>query len=216
MIRKYKHVVWDWNGTLIDDSLICHEITMHQLAMRGLPPLPFQEFRKAYRHPIVDFLRELGLVKEISDLPTVAHEFHDLYSMRRHAAKLHQGAEDLLAQIAELGLTQSILSAHPHEMLEEIVNDFEIAHFFSELLGLGDKLSGSKSQNGVDWLNRQSLERNEVLLVGDTDHDLETANAMGIDCILVTHGAQHHEYLTTLNCKTAKNLGQLLALLKAA
>ena len=213
MIRKYKHIVWDWNGTLVDDSLLCHEITMHQLAKRGLPPLTLDTFRKAYKHPIVDFLTELGLVKEAAEFSTVAHEFHDLYSMRRHNLTLHQGVQKLLEQIIGFGLTQSILSAHPHEMLEEIVQDFEIAHFFSELVGLGDKLSGSKSQNGVEWLKRQAFSKSEVLLIGDTDHDLETAKAMGINCILVSNGAQHHDYLCTLGCCTVKDFDALVTTL---
>ncbi|NCY21717.1 HAD family hydrolase, partial [bacterium] len=36
-LKKYRHLIWDWNGTLLDDAWLCREIMNGQLRRRGLP-----------------------------------------------------------------------------------------------------------------------------------------------------------------------------------
>lgn len=97
IMAEYEHVIWDWNGTLLDDTWLCHEISNQQLAARGLPTVEREKFLKQFRVPIKDFLVELGLVDKDSHHGEVSHEFHGLYQARRHELELHSEAKDVLA-----------------------------------------------------------------------------------------------------------------------
>ena len=37
--RKYSHILWDWNGTLLDDAWLCVEVMNSMLAERDLPQI---------------------------------------------------------------------------------------------------------------------------------------------------------------------------------
>ena len=62
------------------------------------------------------------------------------------------------------------------------------------MLGIDNIYAGSKENIALDWIKDKN--REECVMLGDTLHDLEVANAMGIRCILVANGHQAKEILT--------------------
>jgi phosphoglycolate phosphatase len=98
--------------------------------------------------------------------------------------------EQLLPAVAAAGISQSILSAYRQQTLVEIVAHFDLTRHFVRLNGLDNIYAHSKAELGRAWLRELALPPNEVLLVGDTLHDLEVARELGTDCILVAAG--HH------------------------
>lgn len=64
---------------------------------------------------------------------------------------------------------------------------------------------------GVEWMARSGLPRGAVVLVGDTVHDYEVAEAMGIRCVLVAAGHHARAKLEACGCPVMDDLVELRA-----
>jgi len=73
-----------------------------------------------------------------------------------------------------------------------------IRPYFHSLLGLDNIHAGGKIEIGLSW--RREHPEARLLLIGDTDHDAQTAQAMGADCILLACGHQSRAHLEGCPC----------------
>ncbi len=193
---KYRHIIWDWNGTLLDDVRECLAVLNELLRRRELPLLTEKQYRARFDFPVIDFYIGMGfdLVKESFD--DIAHEYHAGYIQKVKECRLQPNARQVLRTFDEAGLSQSLLSAYQHERLKEAVAFFNLDVHFSKLIGMNDYYAHSKVENGKRWVKELAYNPGEILFVGDTCHDHEVAQAMGTDCILVTFGHQNRDRLS--------------------
>lgn len=187
---RYRHIVWDWNGTLLDDVDYSIAVMNGLLARRDLPLLDRARYHALFDFPVRDYYYRLGFDPVRESFERLSVEFISAYDARRWDCRLHRGAEDLLGTLGRTGATQSVLSAYRHETLVEIVGHFGLAPHFIRLTGLDNIFAHSKAELGRAWMDELGLPRGEVLLVGDTLHDLDVAREMGVACVLVAAG--HH------------------------
>ena len=189
-LEDYRHVIWDWNGTLLDDLDLCVEAVNGLLARRGLPALDRVRYRAIFDFPVRDYYRRLGLPVDDASFHALSVEFIGAYEARRLEPGLQPGAADVLAAIARRGLTQSILSAYHRDSLRVVVRHHGVDTHFTALHGLDNIYAQSKVALGRACLAALALPPPEVLLIGDTLHDLHVARELGVACALVAHG--HH------------------------
>jgi phosphoglycolate phosphatase len=188
--NRYRHIIWDWNGTLLDDvdySIACMN---GLLAQRGLPLLDRARYHALFDFPVRDYYYRLGFDAVRDSFEQLSVEFISAYDANRWSCRLHEAVGETLAALARTGATQSILSAYRHETLIEIVGHFGLTPHFVRLCGLDNIFAHSKAELGRALIAELALPPAEVLLVGDTLHDLDVAQHLGVDCILVAAG--HH------------------------
>lgn len=208
-LSKYSHIIWDWNGTLLNDLWLCVKICNILLAKHQLPLVDEEIFRKHYTHPMTELYRSLGFDLENNPFEQLAEEFHTEYEANFHNIRLHHNTLDVLSRIKNSGKTQSILSAHPNYLLNESTKIRGINTLFTEIIGLPDKLAGSKIDIGKKWLDKSHINPGTTVLIGDTAHDLETANALSVDCILIAGGFQSIDFIKSLGCLVLEEIGIL-------
>jgi phosphoglycolate phosphatase len=68
--------------------------------------------------------------------------------------------------------------------------DFNLESYFTEIVGQDNQLAIGKIEKGKQLVRESNVHLDKIALIGDTTHDAEVANAIGIDCILVQNG--HH------------------------
>ena len=210
---KYSHILWDFNGTLLDDVGIGMDAINALLRPRGLPTLDSREaYQKVFRFPIEDYYRALGFDFHKEPYDVLAHEWVAEYRKREKNAPLFAGAREILQYIKDCNIPQILLSATQQQMLCEQVEGLGIGEFFDEILGSDNIYAVGKTQRGLEWLHRTKPLR--PLLIGDTPHDGEVACAMGIDCLFVTQGHASTETLRRLGFPTTENLQTLKGLLE--
>ncbi len=209
----YTHVIWDWNGTLLDDAWLCAEIDSELLVRQGRPPLTLERYRECIGFPIRDYYQQLGFDLEAETYDAVASGFFDEYRKRCGECALRPGASETLALLARNGMSQSVLSAYQHDALEELLAEHGIRDHFAHVLGLDDHYVGSKAENGRRLLALLGCAPEEVLMIGDTDHDAEVAEAMGCDCILIAGGHLSRPRLEAAGVPVLDDLHDLAALL---
>lgn len=209
-ITKYKHFIWDWNGTLVNDTWLCVEITNEMLNRRKIPQITCDDYREQFDFPVINYYRKLGFDLDNEPFEIVGKEFMTEYQSRRFECKLQSKAVEALSIINDLGVGQSVLSAYEHNMLNQIVIFFDISSFFKNIRGLADHSASSKIDNGKELINSLSHDSGETLMIGDTIHDYEVATAIGADCLLVANGHHKKEKLEKCGVKVVESLGNLI------
>ncbi|PIE32418.1 phosphatase [candidate division KSB3 bacterium] len=195
MPQQYTHILWDWNGTLFNDLWLCIDVMNSLLGKHHLPLLTTETYQRIFTFPVIDYYLALGFDFSIHSFEELSVEFMAQYEPRKHECSLSSGAVTLLERIQQSGIGQSILSAYPYDGLAHLVKHFHIEHFFDNLLGLSDIYASSKVDLGIRWMRQQEHAPSDVLLIGDTIHDSEVAEAIGADCILIGDGHNSKERL---------------------
>jgi phosphoglycolate phosphatase len=199
MINKnIKHIIWDWNGTLFDDVVLCKDIMNNILKRFELPELTLEIYRSIFTFPVQDYYQKAGLDFNVASFEVLGKDFMDEYENRKYECDLHSGVREGLEDINHSGITQSILSAYHHVTLEEIVDHFKIRNYFNLLYGLDNIYAGGKTEIGKKLISDLPFKREEILLVGDTIHDRDVAAELGINVIIIANGHQDHERLNAL------------------
>ena len=191
MHPAYKHIIWDWNGTLLDDTWLCVEVLNGLLSKRGRAPLSKEAYRNHFGFPVVHFYEFLGFDTDRDSFEKVSHEFIGDYEARwLKECTLHPQVDHALKSLTALGLSHSVLSAAEQTALEAGISHFGIAEHFLGLVGTDNIYARGKVEQGREWVAQLDWEPAEIVLIGDTLHDFEVAEAMGADCILLSYG--HH------------------------
>lgn len=185
-----RHLIWDWNGTLLDDLDLSVDVMNTLLARRGLPRLDRARYHALFDFPVRTYYGRLGFDPVTDGFERLSVEFIAGYDARRLESGLHRDAVSVLAAAATAGMRQSILSAYRHETLHEIVAHFGLTPHFDHIAGLDNIHAHSKVALGRDLVRRLPVAPADILLVGDTLHDLEVARELGIGCALIAGG--HH------------------------
>lgn len=211
MLQQYRHIIWDWNGTLLDDAWLSVEIINTLLSKRGLPVTDHQRYLREFDFPVRDYYQRMGFDFARQPYEELATEFIDLYDRRRGECRLQPHALEAVTSYAAAGLEQTILSASEQTRLEQMVAQFPaLDGCFSRLIGVSDYYAVSKLAHGTRLIAALAHAPDEVVLIGDTTHDFEVAHAMGIACILVPSGHHPREKLARCRTRIVDSLAELL------
>lgn len=212
-LEKFRHVVWDWNGTLLDDLWLCMESLDLLLEREGRPKIDAETYRRIFNFPVIDVYRELGFDTSPKSFQTMSREFMDHYEENRLECTLQKGARKFIHRVHAMGLTQSVLSAYRHDYLTSIIAEHDLEKYFVHLSGNDDIFANDKSYRAPMHLKKLGLPAEFVLYVGDTLHDVETARAMGVQCVLIDQGEHAHqsrERLLSAGVPVIQNYEELL------
>jgi len=211
MPALYRHIIWDWNGTLFDDAWLCVEIINDLLARRGMPTVDSISYEEQFTFPVKDYYRAVGFDFARVPFEQLAAEFMEQYDRRRFECRLQPGARQVLDALATRGCRQSILSAYEQSRLDEMVAFMGLQGFFTRLLGLNDYYSAGKLDLGRRFLTEIDLP-GEAVLIGDSLHDAEVAEAMGIACVLIPCGHYSRARLSANGNRVLDSLHDVLNL----
>lgn len=207
MRTTVEHIVWDWNGTLFDDTRVSYEASVEVFAARGLRAVTFEEYRAAFTRPIAVFYEALfGWLPDPETFAGIDEEFHDAYRRRLGSCRLAADATDALGRWTATDGSQSLLSMWRHTELEDAVRTHRIADRFTRVDGLTGPGGGRKAEHLARHLARLGREGVSVVLVGDSVDDADAAHAAGARCVLYSGGYQTRETLETVGVPVADTL----------
>jgi phosphoglycolate phosphatase len=196
----YKHIIWDWNGTLFDDSWLCLDVMNNQLAQVGKPAITFDEYQRLFTFPVKLFYEKIGFDFSVHNWEKVAQSFIEEYTERRFECELQCGVPGILKKLATFGCEHSILSAYAESVLQEMVDHYNLKDFFTHIVGLNNHYASGKIDEGKILIQKMETPLKNIVLIGDTTHDYEVARELGIDCILINNG--HHSADKLKECDT--------------
>jgi len=208
-MSRLRHILWDWNGTLLDDVAACVCAINRMLRRRGLPEIGEALYRERFGFPVRNYYAALGFNLAAEDWDALAREFHAHYAETARGAPLRAGAAEALAALSARGVPMSVLSACEQSILERMLAERGLDGHFERVRGLSDLYAGSKRELGRRLLRELALPPEAVVLVGDTIHDHEVARALGCACVLLAGGHQAEERLRRCRRPLLRSLEQL-------
>jgi len=205
----YKQIIWDWNGTLWNDTWLCAEINNHMLERRNLPAITIETYQDKLCFPVSDYYCQLGFDYNTDPYNRLAEEFIAEYEIRRFECALHEGARELIETLHAQKIPQAILSAYQQDALMQATDHFKLTRFFNDIIGLNDIYASGKVENGKQYMRKSGIHPNEILFIGDTLHDFEVAAAMGVSCALIAGGHNSRSRLKACGVPVFDSLSQL-------
>ena len=129
------------------------------------------------------------------------------------SAKLAKEAEELIFKLKQQGNRCVILSASRQSNLLNQTDYYQCTQWFDDVVGIDDIYAASKIEKAKNWIKNHCDENEELVFIGDTLHDKETAEAIGARCILVASGHQSRERLLKANVLVVDRLEELYSIL---
>ncbi len=209
-LESYDCILWDWNGTLLNDVDIAYDAFIQMAKEHQLDLVKKEYYLDNFRFPVLDFYKDIGF--DITNFSLLSDQFHGFYNAKSSESNLYEDVPFILDHLKRNNQKQAILSAGSNQHLESYMNRFKLKGYFEFISGATDDHAFGKKQRGIDLARklRENGAENLVML-GDTTHDSEVAHAMGVDSILLTGG---HQSYKTLNEYKAQNENQNIEVFK--
>lgn len=208
-----KHIIWDFNGTLLADAQLGVDCDNHVFDTLGLPRITLADYRAHMTMPVRDFYTALGIDLNVYKYETISRIWLDMFNRHAVSVGLVPGALKSIARLKERGFTQSILSASYEKSLKEQCEALGLAPYMAEIGGLGDESAQKKTDIGRAQLEKLGLRGEDCVLVGDMVADSELSDVLGTHCVLVPWGHNNEKRLAETGRRVAHSFEELEAIL---
>ena len=180
-------VIWDWNGTLLDDTQAALDTLNAMLAKRGGRRIAMDFYRDHFAFPVKPFYEAIGVRLGNEDWDALAREYHDIYA--EQAKGLNAETFAALEYAKGRGARQAIVSALRQDLLSAITEELGVARYMDFVYGV-DNLDGrSKIERAHELVAEMGVAPQDAVLIGDSLHDKEVADAIGVRCVLCAQGS---------------------------
>lgn len=180
-------VIWDWNGTLFNDTAISMEAVNRLLVRHGRAPISTDCYREAVCTPIFPFYTKV-FGEPVPD--GIMEDYFTEYTRLLPQAELTDGVMEVLCEFQRRGVQQFVLSSFEQQFLLRAMQPFAIESFFEAIGGASNFEGSSKSDRARKLMETHRLSAEQTLMIGDLSDDWETAKDIGASCALLSSG--HH------------------------
>lgn len=192
---KYKLGIFDWNGTLIDDSFANLAGSNATFRMAGVPEISHDRYQETMDFPLIHFYSRNGIDTDtyLKNTERFNQAFMDVYGEVSKSAPLRRGTMDLLDILLDKGVTLMILSNHVQEHLEQQLSERHVHHKFKHICGNPEFKSHqltrmTKLDRLQKFLEQNRYDPAEAFIIGDSLEEPEIAKHLGMTCVSVTWG----------------------------
>jgi phosphoglycolate phosphatase-like HAD superfamily hydrolase len=208
------HLVWDWNGTLLDDLTLVVSSTNSAFASVGGRSVDSDEHRRQFRRPVAEFYAEiLGRAVDDEEFGRLDRIFHDAYRLGLTTTSL---AADAMAAIKAWPGSQSLLSMWFHSELVPAVDTYGLNGVFARVDGLRTEVGGDlKAGHLARHLAELEVAGDQVVLIGDSLDDAAAAASVGGVAVLYAGGFTHPSRLRASGLPVADTLVEAVEMAKA-
>ncbi|MDP4240879.1 MAG: HAD hydrolase-like protein [Bacteroidota bacterium] len=202
-------LLWDWNGTLLDDVEICLTAMNRMLAHRKMSMVTRDFYYKHFTFPVKRYYEALGWDFTRESFDDISVEFMANYDALFNSSPLHPNTFETLKYFKSHSFKQIVVSALEQNRLKESLAIHGLDQFFEAAYGIENILGGGKIHMAKKMLAEQKLILEKTCMIGDTEHDLEVAQAIGTHCVLIAHGHHTYERLQGLPVPVVHNFNEL-------
>lgn len=195
---KYDCIIWDYNGTIINDAWVAVDAENIVLRSHGLPEIDMDFYLRECEMPIENFYNKIYDFS-VCDFKEVADSFIRNYDVISERAEPFPEVISAIKRYSELGLRQGVISGFETGRLVSKLRKFGLDGYFEFMSGSDNVDCGSKSERAKRVVEESGFDKSRTLFVGDMYHDYETALCAGTDCVLIAKGHQGADVLRSYN-----------------
>lgn len=195
VLNSYENILWDWNGTLLNDVNLCVTIVNEFLEHQNKTILKKELYKSIFDFPIINYYKAAGLEFQDESFDDLTKKFIHKYNSNVLNQSLQNDAVNVLDFCKNKNQNQFILTAAFEKDVHQFTTKFQISHYFKKIKGLTNYKAESKVLIGQNLVETENINRKATVLIGDTTHDFEVAQQLNVDCILIADGHQSREKL---------------------
>jgi phosphoglycolate phosphatase len=198
-------ILWDFNGTIIDDVDIClkaEQDILNRLNMGKV--VSREEYLELFEFPVIKYYEKIGFDFSILDFNEISKWFIEYYNSYKSEYKLNKDVLQCIKDSVAKNNKNIIISASEQNMLVDQCRILKIDKYFNEICGVNNINAHSKIAMAKEWLASKDYNNEEILFIGDSVHDYQVAEELGVRCILVASGHQSKRKLMEV-CNTVYN-----------
>ncbi len=214
-VQNINTILWDWNGTLLNDMSLCIKSMNRLLKQRKLPLLCSDRYLQVFTFPVKDYYSKLGFDFATEPFEIPAEEFILHYTAGISQVPLFDDAVSVLDYFEKKGYRQYIVSAMEHSALIQSVKERNILHYFQKVAGINDNLAFGKTTIARQLISDQKIDTTRCVFIGDTLHDAEVASEINVQSLLISKGHQHHERLKKTGNPVLNSLYDVISFIDA-
>lgn len=204
-----KHIVWDWNGTILNDAIASCKAVDDMFKKRNLGSVSIDLYRDKIVYPVINVYIDAGIDFSKETYQEICDEYITNYLNNSHIISLHQDAQTVLELFKNRGFEQHIVSASDSGVLAKQIHNYGLGSYFTHILGQDNNRADSKTFLAEKLVDLVCCEPQEMLFIGDTIHDFEVAQESGMCCCLVSNGHCSEKRLKNTRAPVYKNLTEL-------
>jgi len=208
-------IIWDWNGTIVNDASVFIKIMNDFLSERNLPPITLKQYRSAFVFPVKNYYTKLGFDFSEESFESLSLVFIEKYKKAMFTPPLVKDIKNLLSWLCKRQISQYIVSAQEHSLLTRAVEYYRVGLFFKEVKGINNYQATSKVSIAKELYSASLKQTKEIVLIGDTEHDAEVAKELNINCFLVSYGHCTKEKLLKTGFNVFDSVSDLKSALKS-
>ena len=196
---KYKYIIFDFNGTIIDDVQLCLDLLNEMLVMENLKTFDVESYREIFTFPIIEYYKRAGFTFNNRSFKEMSEWFVKKYQPASFKCNLYPNIREEITSLKERGYKVFLLSASQIDNLLEQTDRFNITHLFDKVLGIDNIEAKSKFDIAKKYFELEKVNMKECLFIGDSTHDYEVGHNLGGDVLLLTYGHQSKKVLSSCN-----------------
>ena len=207
-MKKYSTIIWDFNGTIIDDVTAALGAVNDMLIRRNQNPIDLDTYYKSMGVPIWKFYERVFLPGTITPQEAIA-EFDSGYEKHLSKNPLMEGIVEILSLFKSMGKHQIVVSASHVDKVKARLSELKVLDFFSDVLAHSDYNADSKTYLAREYFKSNNLDLYDAVVIGDSVFDFTMASELQCDCILTTQGHQSRREFSTVDAQIIDSLYEL-------
>jgi phosphoglycolate phosphatase len=187
--HRFRLIVFDWDGTLVDSTSIIARAL--QAACRDVgEPTPDEE-RATYviGLGLADALAHVAPALPRERHPELADRYRTHYLGAEGNIPLFAGAAELLTELDGSGFLLAVATGKTRKGLDRALAQHRVGHLFAATRCSDEDAPKPDPAMLLHLMQRLGVTPDETLMVGDTTHDLELAARAGTHAVAVAYGA---------------------------
>jgi len=199
---KYRLIVFDWDGTIIDSAMTIAECIRESARDMGLPVPTMDQASHVIGLGLHDSLRMAVPELQAEQYPQFVANYRRHFLAREDSMTLFRGMKEVLAELSK-SRTLAIATGKSRRGLDRALAATGVGPFFSASRCADETNPKPHPAMLLELMEELDTAKESVLMIGDTSHDLEMARAAEVDSVAVTYGAHPEEGLRAckpLNC----------------
>ncbi|MCK5374713.1 MAG: HAD family hydrolase [Alphaproteobacteria bacterium] len=194
-MKNKKLAVFDWNGTLLADTVICWKATQSSFAFYGLPPISLKKQRETFDFPIIRFYQRNGC--DVDQILATKEQSWDIfqkdYEHLSAKARTRRGAKTLLDWLTKKDVTCIILSNYIDDKITPHLDRLNIRHYFSHVSantrnGPSILDTMNKYERLSEFINTYNYHPDNTVIFGDSNEEPDIGRRLGVTSIGITNG----------------------------
>ncbi len=180
------HIVWDYNGTVLDDARLSVFAVNKMLQKRALLPTDFESYIETVALPLESYYASIGITD--ADMQRLSDEFRAFCEQNAGMCSIFPDFRETAEYFRMHGIRSILMSSLHEDYLFEEIKKYEIDDCFDEVYGLSDKSVGSKTEIAKKFIKSSGAQPENLLFVGDLINDARLAKELGARCVLIPRG----------------------------